>query len=439
MRPATRGFPDALRRRWPGAARRGPDRLPRPAAAWEVAALYVGSVVGAGFASGREVVQFFAVHGVWGLLGAGLAAVGFLAAGSLVLGAATRLGSASYRELLGRACGPRAAAAVELLLLAFSWAGLSVMLAGAGAAARQVGLPFALGAWGTLGAVWFCLRRRLSGVLAANRVLVPLLTAILLPILCAGLARWLQAPPSASTPAAAPAAPLPASPLPLAPAASLPAPTPPGWPRFRPVLLPPSPALGLGWAASAVLYVGYNSLVALVALAPLGRTGCRRRAWAGPAGAAAWLGGLLALECAATLALGPGAWRDLPVALLAQRAGPVASALYLVALWCSLFTTALAFAWGLEARLGPPGGASGAGSPARRAGGGWSRPAMLCLLASAAALAHSGFGRLVALVYPASGYLGAAVLGLLLMRFPRRAPPGASAPHSPRITVSGEE
>lgn len=36
---------------------------------FQVAATYVGAVMGAGFASGQEIQQFFARFGYWGLVG----------------------------------------------------------------------------------------------------------------------------------------------------------------------------------------------------------------------------------------------------------------------------------------------------------------------------------------------------------------------------------
>jgi uncharacterized membrane protein YkvI len=42
--------------------------------ALKVAFAYIGTVVGAGFASGQEILQFFSYFGYWGLVGLLLAA-----------------------------------------------------------------------------------------------------------------------------------------------------------------------------------------------------------------------------------------------------------------------------------------------------------------------------------------------------------------------------
>jgi uncharacterized membrane protein YkvI len=45
---------------------------------WQVAFTYIGAVIGAGFASGQEIMRFFTRFGCWGAVGA-LLAGGFLA------------------------------------------------------------------------------------------------------------------------------------------------------------------------------------------------------------------------------------------------------------------------------------------------------------------------------------------------------------------------
>ncbi|MEW6065637.1 MAG: hypothetical protein AB1538_10810, partial [Bacillota bacterium] len=63
-------------------------------------ATYVGAVIGAGFASGQEILQFFILFGYQGLLGVLVATVLFAYLGAVVLYLSVKLRSGSYQELL---------------------------------------------------------------------------------------------------------------------------------------------------------------------------------------------------------------------------------------------------------------------------------------------------------------------------------------------------
>lgn len=43
--------------------------LSRWSGIFQIAAVYVGTVVGAGFATGREIVEFFTRYGIYGFIG----------------------------------------------------------------------------------------------------------------------------------------------------------------------------------------------------------------------------------------------------------------------------------------------------------------------------------------------------------------------------------
>ena len=74
---------------------------------WQVALTYIGAVIGAGFASGQEILQFFAVFGGKGLLGAAVAAGMFALIGGEVLILAQEIKAKSYQTVLDHLCGRR--------------------------------------------------------------------------------------------------------------------------------------------------------------------------------------------------------------------------------------------------------------------------------------------------------------------------------------------
>lgn len=145
------------------------------AAAGKVAALYAGGVIGAGFASGQEILQFFALLGPGGLLGTALAAWLFAYLGAVVLGMATGLHSTSYRRVIDRLLGPRLGALLDLVSLLVLFGGLGVMLAGSGAVAQQqFDLPPAVGVLGLAILTSLVIYRGLVGVIEVNVLVVPI-------------------------------------------------------------------------------------------------------------------------------------------------------------------------------------------------------------------------------------------------------------------------
>ena len=70
---------------------------------FKVAATYIGTVVGAGFASGQEVLQFFSAYGMKGLFGIAVATLLFFIFGYtiLIIGRAQKV--TSYMEVV-RSC-----------------------------------------------------------------------------------------------------------------------------------------------------------------------------------------------------------------------------------------------------------------------------------------------------------------------------------------------
>lgn len=51
----------------------------------KIASIYVGTVIGAGFASGREIIEFFGVYGIKGIWGMAISGILFSLIGSLLL------------------------------------------------------------------------------------------------------------------------------------------------------------------------------------------------------------------------------------------------------------------------------------------------------------------------------------------------------------------
>lgn len=348
----------------------GPPRFPR-LSWWAVAATYMGTVVGAGFASGQEVLRFFTHfggQGTWGLL---VATLLLMTGGTALCELGRRAGSKSYGEALVALVGPALGRALDGVMGFLLFGGLVVMAAGSGALFREhLGLSEWLGSSLLVLAAVVTVAFGMQGVVAANRAVVPLLVLAVLGVSLASLTeRGLS----------------------------------PGWDgRF------PAAAAYPSWLAAAVLYASYNLFLSLGVLAPLGASISSPRVLA-TGGMLGGLGlGIVALAVHLAVKSGLPRTADLAIPMLGAVSvlPPWVRAAYAGVLFAEIFTTAVANLFALTRRAGTAG---------------WRSAGLLVGLGLGAFLAsRAGFARLVLIVYPLAGYLGIPVLLALPMAFCRR-------------------
>ncbi|MFD1412594.1 YkvI family membrane protein [Oceanobacillus jeddahense] len=112
-----------------------------------IASAFIGVIVGAGFASGQEVLQYFTSFGTWGILAAFVSTVLFAYVGMMLVWLGSRAQTTSYNEVIYKISGKYFGFIVDCVLV-FTVFGVGVvMLAGAGANLnQQFGLPHIVGA-----------------------------------------------------------------------------------------------------------------------------------------------------------------------------------------------------------------------------------------------------------------------------------------------------
>lgn len=349
-----------------------PGKAGTPGAA-AVATTYIGTVVGAGFASGQEIWQFFTAFGPVGTLGILLATGLFVFFGLAALRVGSRLGARSHAAVVAVVGGRWLGRALDGLIAFFLFGALATMVAGAGAVSEdQWGQPALAGclllAAATVVTVWF----GLNGVTGAMGTVAPLLLVATVGV---SLATLLREGIPLATPAAPAAAPVP-------------------W-----------------WPASAVLYVSYNLVGAVAVLAPLGGAVTSRAALA--RGAALGGGGLglaaLGIHLALSATLPAAAAHEVPMLHVAGRLGPAVGLGYGAVLLAEIYTTAVASLYGLTARFASPG-------PGKTVMAGFRRAALVIGVASLAA-GRLGFATLVGTFYPLTGLAGLTLLVLLARQF----------------------
>lgn len=358
----------ALQQRSGRAGSSGRTRPPSALGPWRVAATYIGTVVGAGFASGQEILRFFTAYDGWGTLGL-LGVTALLAAFGVAvmrLGAVT--GAESHRELVRAVGGLWLGTLVDWVITGFLFAGTAVMIAGSNAIFReQLGWPGWLGGLVMAVAATVTVLFRLRGVTAVTSLVAPVLVLGALGVSTGVLLRegWPDTPRGGTDVAGA-----------------------------APV-----------WPLAALLYTSFNLILATPVLAPLGAEVGR----AGTLNAGGLLGGAglglaaLALHLALWAGLPATARFEVPMLALARGFGPVLGTIYAAILWLEVYTTAVTSLYGVAARLRSP----------QKAG---YRTVALILGAVAFAASFAGFANLVTRIYPLVGYMGLLLMAAVAWR-----------------------
>ncbi|MBD1380386.1 YkvI family membrane protein [Metabacillus arenae] len=142
----------------------------------QVAAVYIGTVVGAGFATGKEIVEFFTRYGFYGILGILLAGWLFCYCGVKIMIISKRIGAKSYQDFNLYLFGKPLGSVINFLMIFILLGVTSVMLSGAGAVfEEQLHLPKQLGIGITMALGLFVMINGVKGVYGVNIFVVPML------------------------------------------------------------------------------------------------------------------------------------------------------------------------------------------------------------------------------------------------------------------------
>jgi len=145
-------------------------------AALQIAAVYVGTVVGAGFATGKEIVEFFTQYGFIGLVGILFSGYLFILLGSRMMVISANINATSYQELNTYLFGKTAAKFINIFMLVMLLLVCSVMLSGSGAVfSEQLLLSKHIGIFITIGLTIFFLLFDSKGIFIVNTFAVPIM------------------------------------------------------------------------------------------------------------------------------------------------------------------------------------------------------------------------------------------------------------------------
>ena len=131
----------------------------------QVTLAFVGLLVGAGFATGQEVVQYFISFGTWGLAGALVSGLLMIAAGAVIIQIGSYFLADEHRIVFRSVSHPVVSKFLDISVTLTLFAMGFVMLAGAGSTLEQ---QFDLPAW--IGSAIMVAIVMLTGLLNVNKV-----------------------------------------------------------------------------------------------------------------------------------------------------------------------------------------------------------------------------------------------------------------------------
>ncbi|WP_312116555.1 YkvI family membrane protein [Brevibacillus reuszeri] len=153
----------------------------------QVAATYVGTVVGAGFASGQEILAFFTSYGHAGTIGILIATVLFVWLGYKMMWLAHTMRTPSYESFNQKLFGPLVGTTMNILVFLTLFGVTTVMLTGAGSVLEeQFQIPYLAGTVATAFFALLILRKGLEQLLVVNAIVVPSMFLFALFILLDG-------------------------------------------------------------------------------------------------------------------------------------------------------------------------------------------------------------------------------------------------------------
>jgi uncharacterized membrane protein YkvI len=332
----------------------------------KIAFTYVGTVVGAGFASGQEILQFYTRYGSLAFLTIVLSSILFVWLGIKLMVMAYDVKAVSYEDMNKHLFGEKIGQWISLFTLIVLFGITSVMLAGSGSVfSEQLHLSYQTGLLVTLFASYFVIVRGMNAIMTVNSIVVPIMVVFSALVFVSTLHG-----PGADA-----------------------------WIRLSTDL-----PLAKIWLAP-LLYTSFNLATAQAVLVPVGATVSSRRAlfWGGMLGGT-MIGILLIAAHISLAAQMPGiAQFEIPMAHLVKPLGRLLQYIYLIVIYGEIFTTYIANVYGIALQL------------EQRIG--WPRKALIVItLGLTYICGQFGFKMLLSTLYPIFGLVSMAWLVMMMWR-----------------------
>ncbi|BAQ10080.1 hypothetical protein OXB_1609 [Bacillus sp. OxB-1] len=336
---------------------------------FQIGAAFIGLIVGAGFASGQEILQFFTSFGYAGIAGSLVATALFAFIGMNLTQLGSRLQSASHKDVIYHICGRYLGVVVDFIITFFLFGVTVVMLSGAGAIfEQQFGIPSIIGSIVVTALAILTITLNVKRVIALISAVTPFLLVLVIIIMVYSLMNFdassaeIAAAVEQQKPAAA------------------------------------------NWILGALLYVSYNIAAGASMLTVMGGT-VKDQKVAGWGGIIGGIGlGLLILliNISMLTRLSEISEVPMPMLFLANQMSPIIGIIMTIVLLGMIYNTAVGMLYAFTARLIQP------DTPKFKG---------FAVLFGVVAFGVSfiGFITLVGTVYPTMGYLGFTLIGAIVL------------------------
>jgi uncharacterized membrane protein YkvI len=334
---------------------------------FQIAATYIGTIVGAGFATGREIVEFFTKYGSIGIIGIGISGFLFIWLGTKIMLLANQIRAYSLQEFNEYLFGKTFGTMVNSLFILILFGVTSVMFAGVGAVfEEQLGISKFVGLILTVCLCYIVISRGFNGIFFINSLIVPVMV-----LFSFSIAMTLLGQSESST-------------------------------FFR---FSAGSTSEWKWLASSLTYVGFNLTLAQVILVPLGReiSNVKVIKWGG------FFGGLglcfiLITNHIALLSLPNVLSYEIPMAQIVQSFGQSIHILFVIVIFGEILTTVISNVFGLARQINTATALS-------------EKKVIIAVLLLCTLVGQIGFGTLLSFLYPLFGCVG--LFSLIYIMFKR--------------------
>ncbi len=142
----------------------------------KLSCIYVGTIIGAGFASGREILDFFGIYGSKGLLGIIISGILFLFIGCFLLLEVYKNKIKNYKQLIDYLFGEKIGIVFDTIITFSLFTGFCIMISGSGAIiCEEFGFSSNIGIYLMASICFIVFLFSLKGLSFINSVLVPIL------------------------------------------------------------------------------------------------------------------------------------------------------------------------------------------------------------------------------------------------------------------------
>ena len=143
---------------------------------FQIAVVFIGTIVGAGLASGKEITQFFTSYGLYSFLGIIVCGIFYVIMGSIICKIGSAYNLNSYTDVL-KIISPNLLGKITgIITTIYLLSSASIILAGSGALINQFfGIPKIVGTLVMLAIASIFLLRDTNGLIEVNSFIVPAL------------------------------------------------------------------------------------------------------------------------------------------------------------------------------------------------------------------------------------------------------------------------